>query len=366
MKRNKGYTPLLRAAGPNKADVVTVFARGGRRRPMNRIRCGSRARLLVGLLAMMSMAADSIHGQELQKAARKGNIKKVQKLINAGQNVNEPNRWGTTPLHAAAFWGQADIASLLLAKGAQVDAKRESGQGDMMTPLHLAALGGHRSVITLLLGHGAAVDAENNRGLTPLLLLLQHQGPTDEESIRLFLEHGANPRKADRFQNSPLHWAATGQSSNIVTRLLDAGASPSEQNRQGLTALDIAVASGNDKVAKILEDHGAVAQNYHTKSTAPAEFTLRSYNGEGNVLGKASGKLSFEQPPGRQKVGLTLNWEGGTTLGLTQRAVVGLATVFFVEPGHKYLIDVNAAGQQHEVHAIVYDAINGKAVARME
>jgi ankyrin repeat protein len=270
-------------------------------------------------------------------------------------------------LHSAAFWGQTEIAKLLLDNGAQIGAKRESGQGDLMTPLHLAAMEGYTSLVSLFLERGATVDAENNRGLTPLLLFLQHQGPIDEGMVSLLLQNGADARKADRFQNTSLHWAASGNSPNIVTRLLAAGASLSERNRQGLAPLDIAIASGNHEVVKILREHGAVvAKNYQMHSPAPAQVTLRTYNGGGNVLGRASGKFSFEKPPGRQKIGLTLNWEGGTTLGLTQRAIVSLSTVFFVEPGHNYLIDVNAGGRQEEVHAIIYEAITRTEVARLE
>ncbi|MGO8926242.1 MAG: ankyrin repeat domain-containing protein, partial [Limisphaerales bacterium] len=55
-----------------------------------------------------------------------------------------------TPLHLAARLGHKDVAELLLASKADVNAKDNGGQ----TPLHLAVVFGHKDVAELLRQHG--------------------------------------------------------------------------------------------------------------------------------------------------------------------------------------------------------------------
>ena len=58
---------------------------------------------------------------------------------------------GTSPLHAAAHWGDVEVVRSLLARGADVDAVDEQGQ----TPLHVALH--HEEVAGELLARGAAL-----------------------------------------------------------------------------------------------------------------------------------------------------------------------------------------------------------------
>ncbi len=59
------------------------------------------------------------------------------------------------------MWGEKNVAELLLAKGADVNATNNDGD----TPLHCAAY--HRDMAELLLNKGANVSAKNKRGETP-------------------------------------------------------------------------------------------------------------------------------------------------------------------------------------------------------
>jgi ankyrin repeat protein len=51
-----------------------------------------------------------------------------------------------TPLHAAARTGQKKAVELLIDKGADLNAKNENG----VTPLQMASQNGHRSIVELL------------------------------------------------------------------------------------------------------------------------------------------------------------------------------------------------------------------------
>ena len=63
----------------------------------------------------------------------------------------------------AASVGSIEIAELLIAKGADVNA-REKGGG---TPLHQATYGDHVEVAELLIVSGANVNAQDDGGYTP-------------------------------------------------------------------------------------------------------------------------------------------------------------------------------------------------------
>ncbi|HEV8563302.1 MAG TPA: ankyrin repeat domain-containing protein [Actinomycetota bacterium] len=99
---------------------------------------------------------------------------------------------GFTALHFAAFFGRHEAAELLLARGADVDAR---GTGWMTgTPLHSAASAGHTDAIRVLLGAGADPDARQSHGFVPLHAAAQNGSVED---VELLLRHGADPSLAN-------------------------------------------------------------------------------------------------------------------------------------------------------------------------
>jgi ankyrin repeat protein len=95
-------------------------------------------------------------------AAYKHNRPAAEALIAKGAAVNRP---GWTPLHYAAASGDDDIARLLLAHGARIDAQSPPASGKF-TPLMMAAREGHRDCALFLLGQGADPQLKNGEGLT--------------------------------------------------------------------------------------------------------------------------------------------------------------------------------------------------------
>ena len=69
-----------------------------------------------------------------------------------------------TPLHYAAYGDHQDVAELLLANNADVNAKRQQAARRLCT----AADYGHKDVAELLLASNAEVNAKDNNGDTPL------------------------------------------------------------------------------------------------------------------------------------------------------------------------------------------------------
>jgi ankyrin repeat protein len=60
--------------------------------------------------------------------------------------VNAKQRHGWTPLHGAAHSGDRELVELLLARGADPDAKHQEGK----TALDLARESGHAEVVAIL------------------------------------------------------------------------------------------------------------------------------------------------------------------------------------------------------------------------
>ncbi len=98
-------------------------------------------------------------------AVRSGDLRTVKEQLASGVDINAGDtEFGVTALSWAALRDDTEIAKLLIAKGADINAKSRDGS----TPLHSAAFLGHTEIAELLIQEGAEVNPENYRGETPL------------------------------------------------------------------------------------------------------------------------------------------------------------------------------------------------------
>jgi pectate lyase len=119
----------------------------------------------------------------LQEAAATGDVNLVKTLLESGTDVDVlDDTFLKTALHRAAIRGHKDVAELLLAKGAGVNA-RDWG---CATPLHYAAEKGHKEIADLLIAKGADVNATDNNGRSPLWWARRHK-----EIVELLRKNGA-------------------------------------------------------------------------------------------------------------------------------------------------------------------------------
>ncbi|PWA60885.1 Ankyrin repeat-containing protein [Artemisia annua] len=124
-------------------------------------------------------------GDRLCIAARKGEIRTINRILESGALVNGQDQHGWTILHRASFKGRVEVARFLIEKGVDLNARDEDGY----TALHCAVESGHVDVLELLVKKGADVEARTNKGVTPMQIAdsLNYSGIK-----RVLIQGGAN------------------------------------------------------------------------------------------------------------------------------------------------------------------------------
>jgi len=187
----------------------------------------------------------------------RGHLEVVQMLLEHHADVNSSDKnVGYTALHWASMYGQAAIARVLLAKGADVNAKKWDDQ----TPLHWASNDG---VTRVLLEYGADPNARDSDNHTPLHRAMRRESA---EAARVLLENGMDANARDSRNQTPLHLASQFGSLDGVRRrsLLQQGADIHARDFEGRTPFQVASAPARrytfgkyQDVMQLLLEHGA-------------------------------------------------------------------------------------------------------------
>ncbi|MBI1850329.1 MAG: ankyrin repeat domain-containing protein [Planctomycetes bacterium] len=170
-------------------------------------------------------------------AAKRDRADVVAFLLDLGMSVEVQDAHGTRALHEAAYAEALGVITLLLERGAEVDA-RESRHGN--TPLGHAVYGKRHRAIDLL--------SRVSRDLFELTWI----GAV--ERVREVLSAEPDLAKSVSDGHTPLMWLPDDDDRAMeMTKLLLAhGADPSVRNKEGQTAEDRARARGLDEVADVL------------------------------------------------------------------------------------------------------------------
>ncbi|XP_032357592.1 ankyrin-3 isoform X29 [Etheostoma spectabile] len=260
-----GFTPLYMAAQENHMEVVQYLLDHG----------SSQSIATEDGFTPLAVALQQGHDQvvslllendtkgkvrlpALHIAARKDDTKAAALLLQNDHNadveskmmVNRTTESGFTPLHIAAHYGNINVATLLLNRGAAVDFKARND----ITPLHVASKRGNGNMVRLLLERGSKIDARTKDGLTPL-----HCGARSghEQVVEMLLDRGAPILSKTKNGLSPLHMATQGDHLNCVQLLLHHEVPVDDVTNDYLTALHVAAHCGHYKVAKVIVDKKA-------------------------------------------------------------------------------------------------------------
>ena len=191
---------------------------------------------------------------EIHEAAKVGDLEKVKALLKDNPElVSNRNTiyLNYTPLHYATHWGHKDVAELLLANKADVNATNSDGQ----TPLHLAAILGYKDLANLLLANKADINANGYHGRTPLLCAAIGG---HKDVVELLLVNKSNVNTKDDDGQTPLHAAAYKGQKDLVELLLANNADVNARGKGGETPLHrVAGSNGKKDVVELLLTKGA-------------------------------------------------------------------------------------------------------------
>ncbi|XP_067353420.1 ankyrin-2 isoform X10 [Channa argus] len=211
----------------------------------------------------------------LHIAAHYGNVNVSTLLLNRGAAVDFTARNGITPLHVASKRGNTNMVALLLDRGAQIDAKTRDG----LTPLHCAARSGHDPAVELLLEKGAPILARTKNGLSPLHMSAQGD---HIECVKLLLEHKAPVDDVTLDYLTALHVAAHCGHYRVTKLLLDRKANPNTRALNGFTPLHIACKKNRVKVMELLVKYGASIQAITESGLTPIHVS--AFMGHLNIV----------------------------------------------------------------------------------
>lgn len=160
-------------------------------------------------------------------------------------------------LEAAALGDEARVRALLSRDRGAV-AERSS---DGWTPLHLAAFFGRRDIVGILIAAGAELEARSSNYMANTALCAAIAGKTDAATISALLEAGADPSANVAGGIRPIHLAASRGAEGVVRELIGRGAKADVMTDDGKTAAQFASERGHPAVASMLESvvHGSAA-----------------------------------------------------------------------------------------------------------
>ncbi|XP_050428286.1 serine/threonine-protein phosphatase 6 regulatory ankyrin repeat subunit A isoform X2 [Adelges cooleyi] len=283
----------------------------------------------------------------LHLAAERGYLKVCDALLTHKAFINSKSRVGWTALHLAAMNGFADLCRFLIHDhNAVIDILTLRKQ----TPLHLAASAGQLEVCRLLLDLGANIDATDDQGQKPIHIAAQNNFP---EVVQLFLQqhpqlvlactkdgntcahiaamqgsvrvivelmkfdkNGVISARNRITEATPLQLAAEGGHAQVVKVLVRAGASCSDENKAGFTAVHLAAQNGHLAVLEVLRSSQSL--RISSKRLGMTALHMAAYCGQTDtvreLLSHIPVTVKSDPPSGVSVLGVLGNESGMTPL----------------------------------------------------
>jgi ankyrin repeat protein len=198
----------------------------------------------------------------LYRAAQKGYVEIVQKLLNHGNiAINEPyDRDGSTPLFIAVQEKKSEIVQMLL-NTKKVDINKPSLRG--VTPLAIALRQNNLFAMKLLIDNHADLNIPDKEGFCLLDRAVQWE---NIKAVELILNAGLDQIDINRRHPdggcTPLHEAILmNRSDEIALKLIELGADLTVKSDGGFTPFFAAVQKGKIKLMEVLSEKDKHAIN---------------------------------------------------------------------------------------------------------
>ena len=201
-------------------------------------------------------------------------ITQLEEMVEAGEDINQTDENGWTPLHVAAADGREHMVGWLITHGAKVDAKLSDGR----TPLYLTSSQNDESTARLLVQKGADPFIKTKSGWSALdvfayngkedfvreVLAGKEKPPVylaaalnDIAAVESFLSFHSPAEAPGPGGTTLLHWATKCGRLEIAELLLQHNADAKVKDQNGNTPLHTAVLAKNVALAKLLLEHGS-------------------------------------------------------------------------------------------------------------
>uniref|UniRef100_A0A671YKV6 Tetratricopeptide repeat, ankyrin repeat and coiled-coil containing 2 n=1 Tax=Sparus aurata TaxID=8175 RepID=A0A671YKV6_SPAAU len=177
---------------------------------------------------------------------------KDEEEVERAQINNFDTLWGETALTAASGRGKLEVCRLLLEQGAAVAQPNRRG----IVPLFSAVRQGHWQI-----------------RYVALILFLRHSLIVD-----LLLTHGASLSQMDKEGLTALSWACLKGHLPVVRCLVESGAATDHADKNGRTPLDLAAFYGDSEVVQFLVDHGAMIEHVDYSGMRPLDRAVGCRN----------------------------------------------------------------------------------------
>jgi len=211
---------------------------------------------------------------ELHQAVTDGKLEKVKTLVNAGADINAGDRRGKTPLHLSIIKGDYEITkfftdTIIKNSGKEKFVKALSTHNDNgIITLHRAIRSENSLIVNLIINNYMEILGEE--GLISLLKAKNIYGDALSWAIRIKnieitkilinkLEEISDKgtllsvlKTNDNYGNLPIHTAVRANNIEMVKLLMEAGSDINAKNKNGLTALDLAMEKGYNDIASLL------------------------------------------------------------------------------------------------------------------
>ncbi len=210
-------------------------------------------KLLMTVFLCVFIVVPSVISDEIHDAAKKGDLEKIQKILDKNPELlDTPDKSGFTPLHWAVIYGKKDMIEYLIGRGADIKGHREALRG--WTPLQAALFAYNNDVADLLVIHGALDDLDREEGLT---YLYQAASSGNASLIDKLIEKGMPAAARNKYGDTPLHKVAVKGHISAAEALLKNGADIDAKNLKGEAPIHVAELSGQAKMVAFFKGEGA-------------------------------------------------------------------------------------------------------------
>ncbi|CAH1783527.1 unnamed protein product [Owenia fusiformis] len=207
-------------------------------------------------MVAVSTTKEPLTGDHLHRAVNLRTLDQLENILDTGDVVIDvPDKYGNCPLMNAASKGYIDVMDVLIARGADVNWKNDSGK----TALMMACYTGKLESVERLRQAGASYDITDKAGCAAIHSAIDGK---NSELIEWILDDGAdvNTKELSTKWTPLLRCASVNGNVNVASTLIKQGAELDIKDADGKTALMIAVVNGHQPLVELLLSKNADVQ----------------------------------------------------------------------------------------------------------